>query len=423
MTALRLTARQTFSALGARNYRLWSIGQTVSLAGTWMQSIAQSWLVLELTGSGTMLGLVTALQFLPMLLGGPIAGVLVDRLPARRVLLVTQGIGGATALTLGLLTATGVVELWMVGLVAFLFGCAVAVDMPARQRFVIELVGPDDLPNAITLNSVVVNAGRVVGPGIGGIVIATLGVAPCFLLNAASYGAVIAALVAMRPSEFHPQERATRGRGQLRQGLRYVRGSPALLVPLLMMAAIGMLTYEFPVTLPLLARRDFAGGPEVFGTMTAVMGAGAVVGGLLTASRLPTDRRLVGSAAAFGVTVLAVAAAPSLPVALVGLSLVGATSVAFIATANSTLQLRTAPALRGRVMALYGVAFIGSTPLGGPLIGWIGEHAGGRAALAIGGVVALCAAALGGWALRRTVLPVPPPPSPVPQPVAVGGRR
>lgn len=411
MTALSLAAGRTFSALGSRNYRLWFTGQMVSLAGTWMQSIAQAWLVLELTGSGTLLGLVTALQFLPTLVAGPIAGVLVDRIPARRVLLVTQATGGLMALTLGLLTVTGLVQLWMVFLVAFLFGCSVAVDMPARQRFVVELVGPDDLPNAVTLNSVIVNAARVVGPGIGGVVIATAGVAPCFLLNAVSYGAVLVALLAMRPAEFHRQERAARGRGQLAQGLRYVRRTPTLFVPLVMMAVIGMLTYEFPVTLPLLARVDFAGGPEVFGSMTAAMGAGAVVGGLATASRRPTDRRLIGSALAFGASVLALAAAPTLPVAMAVLPVVGATSVVFIATANSTLQLRTRPAFRGRVMALYGVAFIGSTPLGGPLVGFVGEHVGARVALAGGGVAALLAAGLGGLALRR--LPRPPEPAPL----------
>lgn len=410
MTALRRAAGRTFSALGARNYRLWLVGQTVSLAGTWMQSVAQAWLVLELTGSGTLLGLVTALQFLPMLIGGPLAGVLVDRLPARRVLLVTQVVGGFTALTLGLLTLTGLVQLWMVFLIAFTFGCSVAVDMPARQRFVVELVDGVDLPNAITLNSVVVNAARVVGPAIGGVVIATAGVALCFLLNAASYIAVLGALFAMRPAELHRQERAVRARGQLRQGLRYVRGTPALLVPLTMMGVIGMLTYEFPVTLPLLARNDFAGGPGAFGGMTAAMGAGAVVGGLATASSQPSDRRLLGSAMAFGAAVLALAATPTLPMAMMVLPVVGAMSIVFIATANATLQLRTEPAFRGRVMALYGVAFVGSTPLGGPLVGWVGEHAGARTALALGGAAAVLAAAGGALALRR----LPRPPAPVP---------
>lgn len=408
MTAVRVAAGRTFSSLREHNYRLWFGGQLVSLAGTWMQSVAQAWLVLELTGSGTLLGLVTALQFLPMLLGGPIAGVAVDRLPTRRLLLATQATAGLLALTLGLLTVTGAVALWMVFALAFAFGCVVAVDMPARQRFVSELVGPDDLPNAVTLNSVIVNAARVVGPGIGGVVIATAGVGPCFLLNAASYAAVLTALLAMRRGKLHPQARAPRGRGQLREGLAYVRRTPALAVPLAMMAVIGTLTYEFHVTLPLYARRDFAAGPELFGAMTAAMGGGAVIGGLLAAGGRPSTRRLVWSAAAFGAAVLVLAAAPTRATALAALPLVGAVSIVFISTANATLQLRADPAFRGRVMALYGVAFVGSTPLGGPLVGWVGEQAGGRAALAIGGVAALAAALVGGLAMRRVpTAPVP----------------
>ncbi|MDP9405075.1 MAG: MFS transporter, partial [Actinomycetota bacterium] len=354
MTRLRRATRDTFRSLGNRNYRLYFWGQTVSVSGTWMQGVAQAWLVLQLTGSGTVLGLTTALQFLPILLGGPLAGVVADRVDKRRLLLVTQSVAALLAVALGVLTATGLVTLWMVFALAFAFGCVVAFDNPTRQSFVLEMVGPDDVANAVTLNSVVINAARVVGPAVGGLLIAGVGIAACFLLNGLSYLAVIAALAAMRPAELTRPRSAARGKGQLREGLRYVWATPDLRVPLLVMAVVGTLAYEFHVVLPLLAREAFGGGARTYGIMSSMMGVGAVVGGLATARRsTPTASGLLRAACAFGAVILALAAAPTLGVALAVLVVTGGASIVFIATANATLQLHAAPAMRGRVMALW----------------------------------------------------------------------
>lgn len=402
MTRLERATRDTFASLGTRNYRLFFFGQIVSVSGTWMQGVAQAWLVLQLTGSGAVLGLTTGLQFLPILVAGPFGGVIADRVDKRRLLMVTQSCAATLALVLGLLTATGAVQLWMVLVLAFAFGCVVAVDNPARQSFVLEMVGSDDLPNAVTLNSVVINAARAIGPAIGGVLIASVGIAACFLLNGLSYVAVLAALAMMRPDELHLGRRARRGGRQLREGFAYVWGEPQLRIPLLVMAVVGTLAYEFHVTLPLLAKFTFGGGPLVYGMLSAVMGVGAVVGGLATARRARTSAAgLVRSAGVFGLLILATAVAPTLPTALVALTLVGAASIRFIATANATLQLHAAPEMRGRVMALWGVAFLGSTPLGGPLIGWIGQEFGARVALAVGAVGTLAVAALAWRALGR----------------------
>jgi MFS family permease len=399
------TLRRTFRSLSTRNYRIFIAGQVVSLSGTWMQSVAQAWLVLRLTGSGTALGLVIALQFLPVLLFGPFGGVIADRFPKRRLLVGTQSVAMTQALVLGVLELTGAIELWMVFAMAAVFGMVTAVDNPARQTFVLEMVGKDDLANAITLNSVVVNAARVVGPALAGVLIAVVGIGICFILNAASYVAVIIALLLMRTSELSPAPTQERAKGQLRAGLAYVRATPELLVPLVMMAIIGTLSYEFQVILPLVAERTFDGGPGTYGTLTSAMGVGAVVGGLATAGRsgAPSDIGLVRAAALFGAVILLAAVAPFLWLEVLVLVLVGAASINVLATGNTTLQLRSAPEMRGRVMALWAVAFLGTTPVGGPIIGFIGEHAGPRVGLAVGGTAALVAAGLGWWRLvRRT---------------------
>jgi MFS family permease len=402
MTRLERATRDTFRSLRSRNYRLFFFGQIVSVSGTWMQGVAQAWLVLQLTGSGTALGLTTGLQFLPILIGGPWAGVLADRVDKRRLLLVTQSTAALLAIGLGVLTATGVITLWMVLALAFAFGCVVAVDNPARQSFLMDMVGPDDVPNAVTLNSVVINAARGIGPAIGGALIAGVGLAACFLLNGLSYVAVLIALVRMRPAELHGARRTARAPRQLREGLAYVWRTPTLRVPLLVMAMVGTLAYEFHVTLPLLAKFTFAAGPMVYGVLSAVMGLGAVIGGLASARRTTSSAAdLVRAALIFGALILAVAAAPTLPLVIVGLFFVGTASIRFIATANATLQVNAAPHMRGRVMALWGVAFLGSTPLGGPLIGWVGETFGARAALAVGGVATIAVALWARGALRR----------------------
>ncbi|WP_208029542.1 MFS transporter [Rhabdothermincola sediminis] len=381
MTRVERATRHTFRALSARNYRLYIARQVVSVSGTWMQTVAQAWLVLRLTGSGVALGVTTALQFLPMLVLGPWAGVIADRSDKRRLLLATQSAAGSLALVLGVLTATGAVQLWMVFLLALGLGLVNAFDMPARQSFVYEMVGPEHLTNAVGLNSTVMNAGRLVGPAVGGVVIATLGLATCFLLNALSYAAVLAALAAMRAGELHRTEPVARQHGQLLEGLRYVWVTPALRTPLLMLAVIGTLTYEFQVSLPILATFTFGAGAEGYGALLSAMSAGAVIGGLVLAGRMTPSHRGVGrAAAAFGLLVLLASGMPTLTTTAVVMPLVGAASIAVITLTNATLQLTADPQMRARVIALYGVAFLGSTPIGGPIVGWLGETLGARRA-------------------------------------------
>ena len=390
MTAVAATARRIFSSLRVPNYRLYFAGQAVSLSGTWMQGVAQAWLVLDLTGSGTAIGLVLALQFLPVLLLGPLGGVVADRVDKRRLLVATQVAAALLATTLGLLVLFDVVRLWMVYALACGLGFVNLVDNPTRQAFVGEMVGPDDLTNAVSLNSVLVNLARIAGPAGAGALIITVGVAPCFLINAASYLAAIAALLLMRPEQLRRSAPQPRRPGQLRAGLRYVRSTPALLIPLIMMAVVGTLAYEFQTILPLLARFTFGGDAGTYGMMTALMGAGAVVGGLLTAAagrRAPTA--LATMALLFGAVQTAAAFAPNRAMALAAMVPLGAASIAFLSLGNATLQLASAPEMRGRVMALWAVAFLGSTPIGAPLIGWIGEQIGPRWGLGVGGLATL----------------------------------
>jgi MFS family permease len=398
---MRAWADGTFAALHNANYRRYFAGQGVSLVGTWMQTVAQGWLVLELTGSGTALGLVAAAQFLPLLLLAPYGGLLADRMDKRRLLLGTQTALGLMALTLGVLTVTGAVELWMIVVLALGLGVSTAIDNPARQAFAQEMVGPSRVRNAVTLNSILVNAARAVGPAVAGVLIATVGTGLCFLVNAGSYLAVLAALLTMDVAALQPSPRAERARGQVREGLAYVGRTPELLVPLIMLALVGTLTYEFSVVLPLLAL-SFDGGAGTYGLLTAAMGAGAILGGLVVAGRGATGLRpLTAAAAMFGTAVLMTAAAPTAEVAAAALVVVGATSIAFLSTGNTTLQLAADPRFRGRVMALWAVAFLGSTPLGAPVIGVVSEHLSPRGGLVVGGVACLTAAAIGLLAQSR----------------------
>jgi MFS family permease len=392
-------AVRAFSPLAVRNFRFYFIGQTLSVSGTWMQRVAQSWLVLELTGSGTALGLVTAVQFLPVLFLAPLGGVVADRFNKRRLLLVTQSLAAVLATALGLLVLFDLVQIWMVYALAGALGLVASLDNPTRQTFVLELVGRDKLTSAVSLNSVLVNLARVLGPAAAGALIVTVGLGPCFLANAGTYLAVIAALILMRVAELHtvaPQGRRT---GQLREGLRYIRSTPALLTPLVMMGVVGMFAYEFQVILPLIAKFTFGGDAGTYATMTACMGGGAVVGGLVTASRRARPAvALSRTAALFGVTQLFVSFAPTLATAYLALVALGAASIGFLALGNATLQLSSTPEMRGRVMGLWAVAFLGSTPIGGPIVGWVGEHIGPRYGLGLGGVATLLAAA---FAYRR----------------------
>ena len=360
MIPARLRHSPTFASLEVRNYRIYFIGQVVSLAGTWMQTVAQGLLVLQLHDSATLLGLVVATQFLPVLVIGLWAGVVADRLPKRTLLIATQVLAAACALTLGLLVATDLVKLWMVFVMAALLGIVQAFDNPARQAFVSELVPTPQLANAIGLNSVMVNLARIVGPSAAGLLSATLGLAACFFFNAASYVAVVVALVLIRPSELRQAPRATEP-AQLRAGLHYVWETPILRVTLLLMAVVGTLAYEFPVTLPILAKHAF-GHEDLYGPMSALQGLGAVAGALWVASRfkLRNPSVLAVVSTLLGVVIIAVSLAPTLPMALILLVLMGAVSIAFISIGNTILQLFAEPARRGRVMALWSIALIGS---------------------------------------------------------------
>jgi MFS family permease len=386
----------TFPALAIPNYRRYLAGQSVSLVGTWMQMTALAWLVLTLSDSPSALGVVIALQTLPVLVLGPYGGVVADRVNKLRLMIVLQTAMGVQALILGVLTVTGGVRFWQVGVLSVLLGLNNAFENPARQSFMLEMVGRASLRNAVSLNSTMVNLARVVGPAVGGVLIASVGIGVCFLLNAASFVAVVASLLRLDHTAIAPSRPIARAKGQLREGLRYVARTPELGIPLLMMAIAGVFAYEFQVTLPVMAKEALKQGSEGFGLMTAAMGAGAVAGGLLVAARGRTGLGpLSAAAAAFGIVLLLAAVAPSLPLALAALVLVGWASVAFMSTGNATLQLAAAPEMRGRVMSLWFVAFQGSTPIGGPLLGWVMGWAGARIGLGAGGVAALLVALLG----------------------------
>jgi MFS family permease len=388
--ASRPAGRGTFASLSSPNYRLFFWGQLVSVGGTWMQTVAQSFLVLELTGSGTALGLATAARFLPIFLFGPWGGLVADRLDKRNVLYATQTMSGALALALGLLTGTHSIRMWMVYLLALALGFVNVFDNPARQSLIPELVPAAQLGNAVTLNSVTVNLARVFGAALGGGIASVLGLALCFYLNAVSFGAVVISLVLMSADQMFRSEREKREKGQIRAGLKYVRTEPELLVPLLMVAIIGALAWEFPISLPLLARSAFHGGAGTYGAMAAVMGVGAVAGGLVTAPRTRIRRRgLAIAAAGWGIAITAAALAPNLPLEYAALLFVGYGSISFNSLAKTVLQLSAMPGLRGRVMSLWSVAWLGSTPVGGPLVGWIGQEFGGRWSLIVGGLPTL----------------------------------
>ena len=393
---------RTFSSLHNRNYRYYFLGQSLSMIGTWMQSVSQSWLVFAWTHSGFDVGLLVALQTLPILLLGPIGGTLADRFGKYHMLYYTQAFAGLQALLLALLDFTGHLHLWELYVMAVFLGLVNMVDNPTRQTFIVEMVGREELPNAVTLNSVMVNMARAIGPAVAGVLIASIGSSWCFLANGFSFGFVLISLRAMNKDELSPAPRVTRLKGQLKEGFRYVGSTPVVRDALIMMALIGCLTYEFQTTLPLMTGDAFHGDSQTYGFLTAFMGVGAVIGGLIAAGRPGrSPRRLVTTAAFFGVTVVAASLAPSLFVEEALLLLVGACSVTFLALGNATLQLSSDPSMRGRVMSLWSVAFLGSTPIGGPLVGFVAGQMGARFGLGLGGVAALLAALYGWSRLRR----------------------
>jgi MFS family permease len=402
MAPIQRFFRQTFAALAVRNYRLFFMGQAISLSGSWMQRVAQGLLVLDLTGSGTALGVVIALQSLPVLFFGAWGGVVADRLSKRSILYVTQAVAGLSSLALGLLIASDDIRLWMVYAAALVLGFVKVFDNPTRQTFVREMVGSDLLTNAVSLNSIEMNFARVIGPAIAGILVATVGLGACFIADGLSYTVVIAMLAVMRSEELKPAKRLKRAKGQLAEGIRYVSTEPVIRNTLVMMAIIGTFTYEFSVVLPLLAEFTFETGASGYAALTSAMGVGAVVGGLYTASRRRTGPAvLVVSASLFGVAVLLASAAPSMTLAMAAMVIVGFFSINFTSLANVTLQLQAAPQMQGRVMSLWSIAFLGTTPIGGPIMGALGEHAGARWALGLGGLAALVAAGVGLMSVRR----------------------
>jgi MFS family permease len=399
---------RSFRSLSVPNYRRYFAGQVVSLSGNWMQTVAEVWLILRLTGSGTMVGLAAALQFLPVLVAGAWGGLLADRIPKRRLLTVTQALMALPALTLWALTASGGVQAWMVLALIFARGAVNAVDNPARQSFVVEMVGPERLVNAVSLNSVLVHTARIVGPATAGAIIALLGVAPCFLVNALTFVAMLVALRRMDPAQLTAAPVAPREGGQLRSALRYVFATPALRIPLAMMAVVGTLSFNFQVLLPLLARFTWHGNASAYAALTAAMGLGSVAGALASGARGRVSPRLLTVASsAFGALMVLAALAPTFPLQLLALVPLGAMSVTFAAGVNSSLQLAVEPAMRGRVMALYSVVFLGSTPVGGPISGWLSEAAGPRAGLVMGGVAAVAAGLVARRAFARWAVAAP----------------
>ncbi|MGX8907742.1 MFS transporter [Streptomyces netropsis] len=392
----------TFSSLKVRNYRLFATGQVVSNTGTWMQRIAQDWLVLSLTGSSAAVGITTALQFLPMLLFGLCGGVIADRYPKRRLLLITQLAMGLTGLALAVLTLSGHVQVWHVYLTAFALGLVTVVDNPVRQAFVVEMVGPADLRNAVSLNSANFQSARLVGPAIAGVLIVAVGSGWAFLLNGLSYAAPLAGLLMMRTSELHKVDQAPRGKGQLREGLRYVAGRPDLIWPIVLVGFIGTFGFNFPIWLTAFVNDVFHAGAGTYGLLNTLMAAGSLIGALLAARRGTSRLRLlVGAAALFGLLEITAALAPTFWVFAALLVPIGMFGLTINVTANSSVQLATDQAMRGRVMSLFMMVFMGGTPLGAPLVGWVTDAYGARVGFLAGGVVSLLAASAIGFTLAR----------------------
>ena len=393
MRVLHRLATSTFRSLSIRNYRHYFLGQLVSVCGTWIQTVALGWLVLELSdNSGVAIGTVIALQFLPTLLFGAWGGVIADRFDKRLVLVASQAFQAVMAGLLAGLTISGTVTLWMVYVITFFFGFALAFDNPARASLAPELVPPEYVPNAVGLNSMTFNLARIAGPAVAGLLIVAVGIGYCFLLNALSFVAVIVALLTMRPSELRRPVPVARGKGQIRDGLRYIWHEPILRSNLLLMIVVGTLAINFPVILPLLAKVTFDGNAETYSVMTVVMGIGALAGSLIVAHRSSAGRgMLLVAGVLFGGAMIAAAIAPSLGLFLALMVVVGIGQMTFMGTNNSMVQLGSEPQMRGRVMAVYTIAVLGTTPIGGPFIGWLSTVTNPRVGFAVGGVATVIA--------------------------------
>ena len=388
--------RRTFRALAVRNYRLYAAGALVSNVGTWMQRVGQDWLVLQLSGgSGAALGITTGLQFLPMLVLAPFAGLVADRFPKQRVLICTQIAMALPAALLGVLAISGLAQTWHVYVLALMFGIGTAFDAPARQSFVVEIVGRDELTNAVGLNSASFNLARIVGPAVAGGLIALLGSGPAatgwvIVINAVSYLGVVGSMLAMRTAELTPADVVNRGPGSIREGLRYVRGRPDLMLVLVIVFFVGTFGLNFQLTSALMATSVFSKGAGAYGLLSSVMAIGSLAGALLAAARgRPTLRLVVLAAVAFCLAEIVAGLMPTYLTFTVWLPLLGLTALTVITAANATMQLSVAPQMRGRVATLYLMVFMGGTPLGAPLIGWVGDVFGARWTLIGGGAVAL----------------------------------
>lgn len=384
-----------FRALENRNYRIWAGGALVSNVGTWMQRVAQDWLVLTVLTdhSGAAVGITTALQFLPMLLLGPYGGVLADRYRKRVILLWTQVAMGLTGLAVGLLVVTGTAQLWHAYLAALCLGIASAIDAPARQSFVSELVGQDNISNAVALNSASFNTARLTGPAVAGVLIAWVGTGPVFLLNAASYAAVIISLFLIRTSELAPAARAGRGKHQVAEGVRYVRQRPDLVLIMVLVGILGAFGMNFPIINALMTTTEFGVGPSEFGLLGSIMAVGTLAGALLAARRAgPRLRYLLGGALGLGFFTLLGSVSPSFWLYAAVLIPVGLASITFLNSCNTSIQLSVEPQFRGRVLALYLAVLQGGTAVGAPLMGWIGSEFGARWSVGAGGAVVLVTA-------------------------------
>ncbi|MGW0748394.1 MFS transporter [Streptomyces sp. NPDC002587] len=388
------SGRGMFSSLKIRNYRLFATGQAVSNTGTWMQRIAQDWLVLSLTGSASAVGITIALQFLPMLMFGLYGGVLADRLPKRPLLVATQSAMGLTGIALAALTLAGHVQVWHVYLAAFLLGLVTVVDNPARQTFVPEMVGKAQLANAVSLNSANFQSARLVGPAIAGVLITAVGSGWAFLLNGLSFAAPVAGLLMMRTAELHPVEPRPRAKGQLREGLHYVAGRPELIWPIVLVGFIGTFGFNFPIWLSAFVSDVFHGDAGTYGLFNTLIAVGSLAGALLAARRGHSRLRLLVTAAVlFSGLLLVTAFAPGFWLFAALLVPIGVFGLTVNVTANSSVQMATDPEMRGRVMALFMMVFTGGTPLGAPLLGWITDTYGARTGMAAGGAISLLASA------------------------------
>jgi MFS family permease len=402
MTRLKVATSETFRSLRVRNFRVFFIGQAISQVGTWLQFIAQALLVLQLTDSGIALGLVTAFQFLPVLVFGAWAGVISDRVDKRRLMLITQTAMMVFALALGLFVLSGHISVAGVYVLAALTGTANAFDNPSRRVMITELVGDTEIANAVSLNSALLTGSRVIGPALAAWLINGVGIGWCFVANAASFIAMLVALVTIRPADLHVNARIAKEKGQIMEGLRYVWRNDELRLAIVLMGVVATLSFNWQVLLPLLAEHDFHGNDNTYAFITTVFSIGSVIGSLLIARRKTMDNRLLARASVgLGITSFLVALAPTVPAAAIAGALAGATGIAFLSATMTALQLQSIPVMRGRVMALYTILFLGSTPIGGPLAGWIAQAFGTRWSIAMGAVAALASGVAGLVVLGR----------------------